>query len=80
MGPAEWIALSALGLAALTLPTFFQMFWGRPNITFWFNRIEDERDTLLLVHIYNFPIANRALSSLGVKRDEAHFHIVVTVN
>lgn len=79
MGHAEWIALAALLLGAMALPTVFQMFWGRPQITFWFNRVEDERDTLLLIHLQNFPIGNRVLSWMGVSREEAHFHVVVTV-
>ena len=80
MGVAEWIALAALILGLMALPTVFQMIWGRPDITFVFNRTDDQKDALLLVHLYNLPVANRALSWMGVTRAEAHFRAAIKVN
>ena len=79
MGTAELLGIAALVVAAMALPTVFQMFWGRPNITFLFTRQESERDTLLLVHLCNYPIGNRFLSGIGVRREDAHFHVRLTV-
>ena len=68
MGTAEWIALIALGLAVVALPTVFQMFWGRPSITVEFTR--DEQGDLFC-EIYNRPVSNPFLTLLGVRREAA---------
>lgn len=79
MGAAEWIALAALAVGIVVLPTVFQMIWGHPYITFAFNRLEDQRDSLLLVHLYNLPITNRLLARIGVARTDAHFHVTIRI-
>ena len=81
MSPGEVLGIG-IGTVALAMatPPLFQMFWGRPNITFQFTRLENSVDTLLLAHIYNYPVTNRFLSGMGVRRDEAHFHVAMTVS
>ena len=76
LGPAEWVAIVALGVALiLGAPPIFQMMWGSPNISFGFTRLDSGPLTLLLIHLYNYPIANPLLSKIGVRREEAHFHV-----
>src|SRR5438552_1891224 len=81
-GLAEWLGLAALAVALVFgAPPIFQMLWGRPKITFAFSRVEaaDMLSSHLLVHLYNYPVSNRFLTWLGVKREDAHFHVRVIV-
>ncbi len=76
MGLAEWLAAGAIVLAVWPI---FQMVWGRPDISFAFNRINGSVDTHLFVHLYNLPIPWRFLASIGVRRDEAKFHVGIII-
>jgi len=80
MGVAEWLGVFAIAVALfLGAPPVFQMLLGHPKITFNFTRLESEKDTLLLAHLYNFPVTNRALSRIGVRREDAHFHVGIII-
>jgi hypothetical protein len=67
-GPAEWIALIALGVAVVALPPVFQMFWGRPQVEVEF-KVDDQGN--LLCDIYNRPVSNSFLVWLRVRRETA---------
>jgi len=58
----------ALGVAILTLPTVFQMIWGRHRIAVGFDIEEFESIRVLKCVIYNNPVKNRLLRWLGVRR------------
>lgn len=79
MGAGEWIGLIAAVLAVVALPTAFQMFYGRPKIEFVFSTHNTGDTTLLLVHLYNTLVTNPLLQRIGVRREEAHFSVVITV-
>lgn len=71
----EWLALAlsvvALLLAAVTLPTTFQMWWGRPRLQIEFKRERVRSGVGLICRIVNVPIRRRVLRWLGVRRDTA---------
>jgi hypothetical protein len=62
------IAILALGLGAMALPTVFQMFWGRPDIRAEFVETIDEHGKRLTCYLVNRPVGV-FLSKLGVRRD-----------
>ena len=68
------IVLSAVafGLAAVTLPTAFQMWWGRPSIAAEFERERYDSGAALRCRIRNAPVRNKLLAALGVVRETAH--------
>src|SRR5262249_22996935 len=55
------------------LPTVFQMVWGRPTIAFDFTETHEPLDEvanakILQGLVYNYPVENRLLLALGVRR------------
>lgn len=72
--PWQWIGLVgglvALGLAVVTLPTVFQMIWGRPEVAVDFNTVADSDGVRLQCIIRNKPIG-RWLRLLRVVRSPA---------
>lgn len=62
------ISLCALAVAAMTLPTAFQMFWGKPKITKQFSSVDDTQSITLVCEVRNEPIRNNILRILGVRR------------
>ncbi len=68
------IVLSAVafGLAVVTLPTAFQMWWGRPSLAVEFERERFDSGVGLCCRIRNAPVRNKLLSALGVVRETAH--------
>src|SRR5712691_5616336 len=75
MGPAEWIALVALVLALIALPTVFQMLWGRPQIEIRFLKHDIGNASALLCACHNRPISNRFFRALGVVRESADISV-----
>lgn len=65
------ISIIALMVATLTLPTIFQMIWGRPKLMICFDVIEGDDSRFLVVRVYNQPIKNRFLRLLGVRTEAA---------
>ena len=80
LGLGEWLGIFALAVGLMALPTAFQIFWGRPEITFEFSRLHGGDYTNLFAHLYNHPVKRWLLRALGVKRDDAHFTVVVIIN
>ena len=72
----EWtdVVLSAIafGVGFVTLPTAFQMWWGKPAIAVQFDTDRRETGAYLKCYIYNDYVKNRALKLLGVRREPAH--------
>jgi hypothetical protein len=62
------ISIIALVVAMLTLPTIFQMIWGRPRIMVRFDVIEVPDGRFLVASIFSYPIKNKLLRLLGVTR------------
>jgi hypothetical protein len=71
LGPAELLGLLALGVAVVTLPTVFQMIWGRPYLTFETRVLADGDSTLLVCSVFNRAIENRLLVRCGIRRETA---------
>jgi hypothetical protein len=65
------ISIIALILAVATLPTIFQMIWGRPRLIVSFDIIEGDDSRFLVARIYNYPIKNGFLRILGVRTQSA---------
>jgi hypothetical protein len=70
----QWIGLGATVIAlvvgALTLPSAFQMWWGRPKLTIGFTAAFLNDQFVLHGHIRNEPISCKILRAIGVRRDE----------
>jgi hypothetical protein len=66
------IALLALLVGMLALPTVFQMIWGRPKITLesWTTNLKG--GLLLECNMWNEPINNKLLKTMRVYRMPAH--------
>lgn len=62
------ISLIALGVGAMTLPTAFQMWWGKPRLELDLKAREIMGVQTLKCHITNGPIKNKFLRWLGVVR------------
>jgi hypothetical protein len=65
------ISFVALAAGVVTLPTAFQMFWGRPTIVFEFSEIVGEHGKELVCGLSNAPIESKILRRLGVHREMA---------
>lgn len=61
-----WIAILALVVAAVTLPTAFKMFFGQPKLMLYFTG----QYLHLSLEIQNVPISNKFLKLLHVERDD----------
>src|SRR2546423_652840 len=68
----QWVSF-VIGLVALgmALPTFIQMFAGRPFIRVAFSDHNLRGGKTLQCHIQNAPISSRMLRAIGVVRDPA---------
>ncbi|MXW90492.1 MAG: hypothetical protein F4Z47_01705 [Rhodospirillaceae bacterium] len=66
-----FLSLIAFGLAVVTLPTAFQMWWGKPHLTITFRREGVEAGAVLFLSVSNKPVKNKLLRSIGVRRDAA---------
>ena len=67
----------ALGAAVVTLPTAFQMWWGRPSLDIQFNTARREGVVVLQCLIFNKKIKSKLLRFLGVyRRDQANINYV----
>jgi hypothetical protein len=62
------VALVALGVSFMSLPTVFQMFCGRPKLRVEFEKSRLGDLTALRCHIWNDPIQSRFLRFIGVIR------------
>lgn len=62
------ISLCALVVAVMTLPTVFQMLWGKPRIKYRFGKTDDKDGMVLSCELINKPITNHILKILGVRR------------
>jgi hypothetical protein len=60
------VVASVIGL--VTLPTAFQMFWGRPKIELTFHETRTDGYALMRCYISNEPINSRVIRKLGVSR------------
>jgi hypothetical protein len=78
MGLVEWSALS-IGAALVAWPVF-QMQYGKPQLSFAFDRAGDQSRSELLINIYNRPIESAALVQMGVRRDDAHFSVSLAIS
>jgi hypothetical protein len=65
------ISIVALMVAIITLPTIFQMIWGRPKLMVRFDVIDRGAHRWLIAQIFNYPIKNRFLRLLGVRTEVA---------
>jgi hypothetical protein len=63
------ISVLALGLGLMALPTVFQMFWGRPKLTFEADEFMGTEAKILVIAIKNQPIKSRFLRKLHVERE-----------
>jgi hypothetical protein len=70
---------TVLGLVAL--PTVFQMFWGRPNITIDFDSRDfgERHAEVLRCRVFNSPVSGRLLRKMGITRSVAHIFVTFTV-
>ena len=66
------LSLIAFGLAVVTLPTAFQMWWGRPAIEIDFAEQSVDIGVGLNCNITNCFIENEFLTLLGVRRTAAY--------
>ena len=69
----EWLSIG-LGLAGalalfMSVPTFIQMFAGRPRLNLLFERITEGESRALLVFIKNQPVTHWLFKRLRVRRD-----------
>ncbi len=71
----EWtdvvLSVIAFGVGFVTLPTAFQMWWGKPRLRFEFDRSRVRGGVGLIFWITNEPVRNRLLKWVGVTRDAA---------
>ena len=71
------ISFLALAVAVVTLPTAFQMWWGRPCLDIQFNTARREGAVVLQILIFNKKIESKLLNILGVyRRDQANIYYV----
>lgn len=73
------ISVIAFVLAIMTLPTAFQMWWGRPEIKIRFVKADRSNMVALQCYIENEPIRSKLLRMLGVHRDSADIAADLTV-
>ena len=66
------LSLIAFGLAVVTLPTAFQMWWGKPRIEVNFEKCRVHGGASLVCIVRNRPVDNRILRSLGVRSSPAN--------
>lgn len=62
------ISILALVVAAMTLPTMFQMVWGKPKIAQRFVAVDEPLSITLVCEVRNEPIRNGILKRLGIRR------------
>ena len=67
-----FMSILALGVAIMTLPTAFQMWWGRPSLDVEFKTDRSTRAVALRCLITNELIATWWHRKAGVIRDAAH--------
>jgi hypothetical protein len=77
MGVVQWGALG-IGIALVAWPVF-QALYGRPQLSFAFDRAGDHSGCVLQVHISNQPVKSAFLLQLGVRRDDANFSLSMLV-
>jgi hypothetical protein len=65
------IAIVALVISIMALPTALQMFFGRPRLWVDFQEMDSDIGKRVVCMIYNTSIQNRSLNKIGVKRDPA---------
>ena len=80
----QWVDIFLSAIAFLvgivTLPTAFQMWWGKPRLQLEFERTRVRGGVGLHCSITNEPVNNRILKWAGVIRDAAHkVRITVTI-
>jgi hypothetical protein len=63
------IAILALAVSAVTLPTALQMFWGGPKLAINGVEIVGPEGRRLLCNIFNTPVTSKILRRLGVRRE-----------
>lgn len=83
LSTSDWsliLSLIALGISIMTLPTVFQMFWGRPSLEVTLNEHQDMDIKALRCLIGNKPIGNRFLSLIGVIRQPTEILGQLTVS
>src|SRR5258708_3376730 len=76
------LEIIVLVLAVVVLPTEFQMFTGRPNLTFEPKLVRGQvagQATILYITIHNKPVAASLLIKLGVRRDPANITAAIQI-
>ena len=66
------LSIIAFGLALMTLPTAFQMWWGRPSLSIAYERGRFDPGVGLNCRIENVHVKSKLLSMLGVVRETAY--------
>ena len=66
------LSIIAFGLAVMTLPTAFQMWWGRPSLSIEYERERLDPGVGLNCRIENVPLKRKLPSMLGVVRETAY--------
>ena len=66
------VSIIAFGLAVMTLPTVFQMRWGRPSLSIECERGRFDPGVGLNCRIENVHVKSKLLSMLGVVRETAY--------
>ncbi len=60
------VAIIALVVAVMALPTVFQMIWGKPKLKIDYDNMNGYR---LWIKLQNVPITNKFLAAMGVNRN-----------
>jgi hypothetical protein len=73
------ISVVALVISIMTLPTAFQMICGKPKIRVKFEKTILNEMTLLRSYLWNEPVKNRFIRSLGVTREPVEVSASISV-
>ena len=79
LSAGDWIAVAAVVLGLMALPTVFQMIWGRPKIGFRFEEFTQQGKRVLGCRLFNKPVTNPLLVFFRVRRESAHVSGAFTV-